>query len=204
MTPFLASTVASVELLFAVLAVVAQVALAGLLAVTVSALLGSKAAYSTLARMRDELGPQALGVAWLAAVLATFGSLWFSLSAGFTPCLLCWYQRTMMYPLVLVAGVGALTRDVRAWRYVLPPALLGTAISIYHYQLEWFPDQHGSCDPTNPCTLIWFREFGYITMPLLALTAFAVIIAMSLIARAYEQAVTAASADPGNEGHDHG
>jgi len=202
MTSFLATTTTNVELLYAVLAVIAQVAVAGLFIVAACAALGFASARTTLARTRDELGPQAMGIAWLAAALATIGSLWFSLSADFTPCLLCWYQRTMMYPLVLVIGVGAVTRDLRAWRYALPPALLGAAISIYHYQLEWFPDQHGSCDPKNPCTIIWFREFGYITMPLLALTAFAMIIAMSLVARAYERALITSPTD--DEGHDHG
>ncbi|MBC7645210.1 MAG: hypothetical protein H7123_08790 [Thermoleophilia bacterium] len=71
--------------------------------------------------------------------------------------------------------------------------------------MEWFPDQHGSCDPTNPCTLIWFREFGYITMPMLAFTAFAVIIAMSILARAYERAIESRiCTDPSDKGHDHG
>lgn len=173
--------------LYAVLAIVAQAAIIGLVIVVLMRVVGGEtgAGSRAYAWVLRSVGPQSMAIAWLAAVLATGGSLWFSHFAHFTPCLLCWFQRTMMYPLVFVAGVGALTRDARAWMYTLPLALTGIAISIYHYQLEWFPDQHGACDPTNPCTLIWFREFGYITMPMLAMTAFAVVIAASLVSRSY-------------------
>lgn len=200
MTPFLASTLSTVELLSALLAVAAQVGLALLLVSALVARAGVHGARRLLAAIRAAVGPQAIAIGWLAAALAVGGSLWFSEAQHFLPCKLCWYQRTMMYPLAIVLGGAALTRDLRAWRYALPLALVGGAISIYHYQLEWFPHQGGSCDPTNPCTIIWFRELGYLTLPALALTAFAVVAAMSLLARSYERNLIAAD----NEGHDHG
>ncbi|MBC7460462.1 MAG: disulfide bond formation protein B [Thermoleophilia bacterium] len=123
--------------------------------------------------------------------MATIGSLYFSEVRHFQPCLLCWYQRIAMYPLVLTLGIAAITNDRRVGRYVLPPALIGGAISIYHVQLERFPQQEAlACSKTVPCTTIWFVQFGYITMPVLALSAFALIAALVWVGGHHGQVVT--------------
>ena len=69
------------------------------------------------------------------------GSLYFSEVAHFVPCRLCWYQRIAMYPLVLLLGIATLRRDVGIRLYAIPLAAIGAAVSIYHVQLERFPDQ---------------------------------------------------------------
>ena len=56
--------------------------------------------------MRGLVGPAALWLAFLVALTATVGSLYFSEVARFTPCVLCWYQRIAMYPLVFVDADG--------------------------------------------------------------------------------------------------
>ena len=52
--------------------------------------------------------------------------------------------------------------------------MIGPCISIYHYLIERFPDwEHGtSCDPANPCTITWIWRLHYISIPLMACSAF--------------------------------
>jgi len=158
----------AVRTFLAFLAVLSQVALGVLLML---ALFRRPA----LAAVRDALHGAELWLAWLVAAVATAGSLYFSEVANYLPCELCWYQRIAMYPLVIVLAVAAVLRLRGVSLTVLPLVLVGAAFSVYHYQLEWFPEQKTICTQGIPCNVIWFRELGYVTIPLLALTAFALI-----------------------------
>ena len=71
------------------------------------------------------------------AVLGTVGSLFFSDVMGYAPCVLCWYQRIALYPLILIIGVGIATGDKRVARYALPLTLAGLAIAVYHNLLYY-------------------------------------------------------------------
>ena len=134
------------------------------------------------AGIRARLTPLALTAAWGVALMATAGSLYFSESANYTPCTLCWYQRIAMYPLVLILGIAILRRDTGVRIYAIPVALVGAAIASYHYLLEWFPEiDTGACSAVIPCTQVWFREFGFVSLPLLALVAFGLVITFLLI-----------------------
>jgi len=136
------------------------------------------------ARLRgaaESLRPSAIGFAWVAAAVATAGSLYYSEVAHFTPCRLCWYQRIAMYPMTLLLGVAWIKRDASIRRFALPLAIAGALLSIYHYQLERFPAQSTvSCDLEAPCTLVWIWKFHYISIPFMALSAFALIAVLML------------------------
>jgi len=123
------------------------------------------------------LAGQVLPLAFLVAAVAMAGSLYLSEVAHYVPCLLCWYQRIAMYPLVLLLGVAWYRRDGNVRYYVLPLAVIGALISTYHVALERFPWLEGSsgCDPANPCTIRWVEELGFITIPTMALSAFVLI-----------------------------
>lgn len=119
-------------------------------------------------------GLLALAVAWT----ATMGSLYFSEVAHFAPCRLCWFQRILMYPLALVLPVGLLRRDRGLAWYVVPPALLGWLIAGYHVLLQktsWFKD---ACAANGevPCSSDYIYWLGFITIPVLSLTAFTLIL----------------------------
>ena len=142
----------------------------------------SPAIEASYARLRAQLTPFAIGAAWVAATAATLGSLYFSEIANYTPCTLCWYQRIAMYPLVLLLGIAAVRRDVGVRIYAIPLAGVGAVIATYHYLLEWFPQiDAGACSAVIPCTQVWFREFGFVSLPLLALIAFGLVIMFLLI-----------------------
>lgn len=113
--------------------------------------------------------------AWVVALVATAGSLFFSEVMNLPPCVLCWYQRIAMYPLVLIVGVGIVARDARMKIYALPLCLTGLAIAIYHNLLYYgiVPESISPCTQGISCTSRQIEWLGFVTIPLLALTAFA-------------------------------
>jgi disulfide bond formation protein DsbB len=113
-------------------------------------------------------------LAWIVTLVATVGSLFFSEVMQLPPCVLCWYQRIAMYPLVVIIGVGIVTRDPRLKNYALPVALVGLAISVYHNLLYYgiLPESITPCTEGVSCTSRQIEWLGFITIPLLALTAF--------------------------------
>jgi len=173
----------AVTLFLALLTVAAQ------LAVAVAVVLAQAGRWSpAAARLRHGLAaavaPQALQLAFLVALGATLGSLYLSEVAHFTPCVLCWYQRAAMYPLAVVLGLAAWRRDLAVRPYGLALAAAGGTVSAYHYLLERFPAlEAGTCDPDNPCTLLWVWRFHYISIPLMAGSAFALVALLLLVAR---------------------
>lgn len=113
--------------------------------------------------------------AWIIALVATVGSLFFSEVMDLPPCVLCWYQRIAMYPLVLIIGVGILTDDGRRMKnYALPVCLIGLAISAYHNLLYYglIPESVAPCVEGISCTSRQIEWLGFITIPLMALAAF--------------------------------
>jgi disulfide bond formation protein DsbB len=133
------------------------------------------------------LGPLANIGATIVAGTSTIGSLYFSEGAHFTPCRLCWYQRIAMYPLVVILVVALVAKDRHVHRYVLPLGSIGALVSMYHIAIERFPqlESSTSCDPNNPCSLKWVEEFGFVTIPTMALTAFLLIITLCIVGRVF-------------------
>lgn len=129
----------------------------------------------------QEVGPiVAMTVAWIAML----GSLYYSEIAGFVPCKLCWYQRILMYPLALVILIGVIRHDDYLPGYVLPFSLLGMGVSTYHYLIQQgLFGQSDACTIGIPCTLRYVDYAGFVTIPLMALTAFVLITVLMLVTR---------------------
>lgn len=121
---------------------------------------------------------------WIICMITTgamVGSLYFSESVGFAPCKLCWYQRIAMYSIAIISFVAALRNDKNIVRYTIVLAPLGLIVSTYHYLLEWFPTlETNVCSLDVPCTAVWFRELGFVTLCFMAGCAFITVIAVSL------------------------
>lgn len=126
-----------------------------------------------------------LYLAWLLALIATIGSLYFSNVLGFNPCILCWYQRIAMYPLVLLLGIAAFRGDHAIRRYALPLALIGLAVALFHNLENWgvvpslkacTVDASASCGTPWP---VWGKENEALnktlTIPLMSMVAFSLI-----------------------------
>ena len=132
----------------------------------------------------------ALWLAWIVALVTTLGSLYFSEVAHYTPCKLCWYQRIAMYPLSIVLLVAALRRDRHIAWYVIPVATIGAVFAAYQTQLQAFPRQHSSfCTLTEPCTVRYVWEFGFVSLPFMSLAASVFVITMTALAAASEPEV---------------
>lgn len=171
-----------VKFIYGVLAIVGIVTLIWLAVMAIAARFSAAAGYGFLG-LRERFTPFAVGAAWVVATLAMVGSLYFSEIAHYQPCTLCWYQRIAMYPLVLILAIAAWRRDLHIRVYAVALAGVGAVISSYHYLLEWFPSlDTGACTMGIPCTQVWFRQFGFISMPLLALIAFLLVISFLLLA----------------------
>ena len=121
-----------------------------------------------------------LYLAWVVALVATAGSLYFSEVRQFVPCALCWWQRIFMYPLVPLLGIATFRQDVQIWRYALPLATVGLATSTYHYLIQKVPGlaPPASCASGVPCSAAYIDWYGFVTIPLLAGIAFALITAL--------------------------
>lgn len=123
--------------------------------------------------------------AWLTALIGMAGSLFFSEVMDLPPCVLCWYQRIAMYPLVIIIGIGIVTADVRWKTYAFPLALIGLAISIYQNLLYYgiIPENLSPCTQGVSCTERQIEWLGFITIPLMGLLSFLVICTCLLIYR---------------------
>ncbi len=126
-----------------------------------------------------------LFVSWLIASAATLGSLFFSDVMGFAPCVLCWWQRIFIYPLVLILGVGLFSLDAAVVRYSLPLAGAGWCVALYHTLLYEgvIPESIQPCSQGVPCTERYIELLGFLSIPLLSLLAFTGIVALLLILR---------------------
>lgn len=129
-----------------------------------------------------KLQKESLFIAWIIATAGTLGSLYFSEIAGFPPCILCWYQRTCLYPLVLIILIGTIKKDQFVHSYILPLASIGWIIALYHNLLYYkmIPESIKPCALGISCTTQYIEWFGFVTIPLLSLLAFTTIIALTI------------------------
>ncbi len=116
-------------------------------------------------------------IAWLVAAIATLGSMFFSEVMKYTPCSMCWYQRIAMYPLVMILLIGAWKSIKETTLFATPFVLIGWLIALYHNLLHYkiIPESAAPCVQGVPCSTIYINWFGFITIPILSLTAFTII-----------------------------
>lgn len=121
---------------------------------------------------------------WTAASLATLGALFFSEVMELPPCVLCWYQRIFMFPLVLVLPLGLFPFDGRVVRYALPLAAAGWLVSLFQVLLVAgvIPEGIRPCTRGVPCSDVQIEWLGFVNIPLLSFLAFTTINALLIAA----------------------
>ena len=124
-----------------------------------------------------------LFICWLIASISTLGSLFFSEIMNFAPCVLCWYQRICLFPLVLILLIGLFSIDKSVVKFALPLALVGWFIALYHNLLYSgiIPESIQPCSQGVSCTEDYISLFGIFTIPMLSLMAFSTIIVLLFI-----------------------
>lgn len=133
------------------------------------------------------VGKYALAIGFLAAFIATSGSLFYSEVAGYTPCKLCWLQRIFMYPQVVLLGLALWRRErVITVLQTMILSAIGALIAAYHYYLQLGGNPLVPCGTVGysvSCAQRFVLQFGYITIPMMALTAFLLILASGTASR---------------------
>ena len=121
---------------------------------------------------------------WLVASAATLGALFFSEIMNLPPCVLCWYQRIFMFPLVLLLPMGLFPHDPKVVRYALPLAAAGWLVALFQVLLVagLIPEQVKPCTQGVPCGEVQIMWLGFIHIPLLSFVAFSTILALLIVA----------------------
>ncbi len=121
-------------------------------------------------------------LAWMTALSAMLGSLYFSEIQGLQPCLLCWYQRIAMYPLVFMLGMIIWDENWNALKYAWPFCVGGALIAAWHVAIQYSPTLAAviPCEKGYSCAVITW-SLGPFTIPLLSLIAFVFVIACLIV-----------------------
>ncbi len=120
---------------------------------------------------------------WVLVSVSTLGSLFFSHIMDFAPCVLCWYQRICLFPLVIILATGLFPFDKRIVKYSLPLAVAGWITAFYHNLLYSgiIPQGLQPCSQGVSCTEEYIELFGFLTIPMLSLISFSAIITLLIL-----------------------
>lgn len=120
---------------------------------------------------------------WVLVTVSTLGSLFFSYIMEFAPCVLCWYQRICLFPLVIILATGLFPLDKRVIEYSLPLAIAGWITAFYHNLLYSgiIPQDLQPCSKGVSCTEKYIDLFGFLTIPMLSLISFSIIITLLIL-----------------------
>ena len=124
-----------------------------------------------------------LFLCWLLASMSTAGSLFFSHVMGFAPCVLCWYQRIFLFPLVIVLAIGLFPFDKSVVKYALPLTIAGWLTALYHNLLYAgiIPESIQPCNRGVSCTEKYINLFGFLSIPALSLLSFTTLIFLLIL-----------------------
>jgi disulfide bond formation protein DsbB len=124
-----------------------------------------------------------LFLCWLLVSMSTLGSLFFSNVMEFAPCVLCWYQRICLFPLVIILAAGLFPFDKSVVKYVLPLVIVGWLMSLYHTLLYAgiIPENIQPCTQGVSCTEEYIDLFGFLSIPMLSFLAFSTLLTLLII-----------------------
>ena len=128
----------------------------------------------------------AIALSFAVAAGSMIGSLFLSEIIKLPPCELCWYQRVFMYPLAIILLIALIRKSKDVFYYVLPLSVIGGLVAAYQYFLQFSPNPEAPCASVGlsiSCSQRYMTNFGYITIPFMALSAFALIIIFMLLLR---------------------
>ena len=130
--------------------------------------------------IKDFFGKHGLLFAWLVTLFSTVLSLYYSEIVGFEPCSLCWWQRVFLYPQAIFLGIAYFKKEFKySSLYAIVLSIIGGVFALYQNALYYGAPQIDTCDGSATavsCTKLYILEFGYITIPIMSLTAFLLII----------------------------
>ena len=141
-------------------------------------------------RIADWFGKHSIWLAFTVAAAALAGSIFYSLVANFAPCDLCWWQRIFLYPQAILLAIAYFTDDEHIHKYSLALSSCGFVVAAYNVWLQFGGMSIAPCSATGPsCALRYFLDFGYVTLPTMSLTAFALLLVIMLFRRNHRKNV---------------
>ncbi|MFB6204438.1 MAG: disulfide bond formation protein B [Candidatus Nanohaloarchaea archaeon] len=158
---------------FAAATVVADLLIVSVLFIWLLDLAGRRVDLERMYRYRLEL-------LFLVSLGGSLGSLLLEYTAGWQPCMLCWYQRIFLYPQVLLTGTALLLEKEDVTDYLVPLNLVGGTVAVYHYLIQMIEKLSFGCSGLVECSSTYTFQFGYVTVPMMSLTVFAALLLLSL------------------------
>ena len=140
----------------------------------------------------DFIDKHFLVLSFLISLFASVFPMVYSEVADFLPCYLCWWQRIFMFPLVLMFGVALCNKDRKVIRYATPLLCAGFLLAVYQNFFYYFGSNSNlPCDPSGvSCYQRLVSVFGgYISIPMLALTAFFALLTILSVAHFYRKEI---------------
>jgi disulfide bond formation protein DsbB len=108
---------------------------------------------------------------------------------------LCWIQRGFLYTqavILLIAMLGRKAERRKLYDRLVEKCCLilsccGFAVAAYHTYLQLGGGAIVPCSATGPsCQYVYFLQYGYVTIPTMSLTAFALILLFMLLKKSEE------------------
>ena len=92
----------------------------------------------------------------------------------------------------MILGIATFRRDSSIRVYAIPVLCISSVISLYHSWVQAFPPSNGTsfCTADVPCTLRYVWQFGFVSLPFMALSAAVAMIALLSIATPSESEST--------------
>ncbi len=127
---------------------------------------------SSLKRLCSRVALNKMLFIGLISIVATIGSLVYSIGIGYPPCELCWYQRIFIYSIAIITLTSAISKKTLAPVYVWVLTIIGLIISLYHNLIYYTEYSPLPCDASASCTAKYVHEYGFMSIPLMALMLF--------------------------------
>lgn len=136
--------------------------------------------------LHERLGRHGVLVALTLIGGSIVGSLFLSDIAGFAACFLCWVQRVLMYPQIILFGwylykPKRLLLDIALW-------MTGLGILVAGYQILLENGLAGELVPceavlslTASCATKYINLFGYLTIPVMSFTVFVALLSILIV-----------------------
>lgn len=133
-----------------------------------------------------KIAPYMFQFGFVVSLLGIVGSLMFSEVIGFAPCVLCWISRIFLYPQAIIFPIAMKRGDKGIAPYILGLSIPGAVVALYQSYTQLGGYSVTPCTAVGgSCSKVFVLEYGYITIPLMAFTAFLWIIISMIIHKKY-------------------
>ncbi len=104
-------------------------------------------------------------------IASVLGSLIFEYALGYEPCLLCWYQRIAIFGVAILSLTGDIRKNKTLQNQIFIFSILGLLVALLHNYIDIVPSGLDLCGAGPSCLKRYTYVFGYITIPMMSLTA---------------------------------